>query len=44
MGGEALVPVKTLCPSVGECQDQDGSGWVGEQGEGTGDREFSEAN
>jgi hypothetical protein len=23
MGGEILVPVKTLCPSVGECQDQE---------------------
>jgi hypothetical protein len=23
MGGEALDPVKALCPSVGECQDQE---------------------
>ena len=23
MGGEALCPVKALCPSVGECQDQE---------------------
>ena len=23
MGGEALGPVKVLCPSVGECQDQE---------------------
>jgi hypothetical protein len=32
MGGEALGPVKTQCPSVGECQgnEVDMSGWVGE--------------
>jgi hypothetical protein len=23
MGGEALGPVKVLCPSIGECQGQD---------------------
>jgi hypothetical protein len=23
MGGEALGPVKVLCPSVGECQDRE---------------------
>jgi hypothetical protein len=23
MGGEALDPVKVLCPSVGECQDRE---------------------
>jgi hypothetical protein len=23
MGGEALGPMKALCPSVGECQDQE---------------------
>ena len=23
MGGEALAPVKALCPSVGECQDRE---------------------
>jgi hypothetical protein len=23
MGGEALGPVKALCPSVGECQEQE---------------------
>jgi hypothetical protein len=34
MGGEALGPVKALCPSVVECQSQGSrSGWVGEQGE-----------
>jgi hypothetical protein len=27
MGGEALVPVKALCPSGGECQDQEWE-WV----------------
>ena len=42
MGGEALGPVKALCPSIGECQGQDGSGWVVEQGESVGDRGFSE--
>jgi hypothetical protein len=43
MGGEALGPVKVLCPSIGECQGPgSGSGWVGEQGEGERDREVSE--
>ena len=28
MGGEALGPVKALCPSIGECQDQEWE-WVG---------------
>jgi hypothetical protein len=23
MGGEALGPMKVLCPSIGECQDQE---------------------
>jgi hypothetical protein len=23
MGGEALGPLKVLCPSIGECQDQE---------------------
>ena len=26
MGGEALGPVKALCPSIGECQDQEWEG------------------
>jgi hypothetical protein len=42
MGGEALGPVKALCPNIGECQDQEGEcvGWgAGERG---GDRGFSE--
>ena len=45
MGGEALGPVKPLCPSVGECQDARARmwcGWVAEQGEGSGDNGFSE--
>jgi hypothetical protein len=36
MGGEALGPVKVLCPSKGECQGQKWE-WVGygaEEGEG----------
>jgi len=38
-GGEALGPVKVLCHSIGTGSR---SGWVGEQGEGWGDRVFSE--
>jgi hypothetical protein len=34
MGGEVLAPVKAPCPSIWEYQDREGSGWVGEQGEG----------
>jgi hypothetical protein len=34
MGGEALGPVKVLCPSTGEYQGRNGSGWAGEQGDG----------
>jgi len=32
MGGEALGPVKALCPSIGECLDRKAGvgGWVGE--------------
>ena len=39
MGGEALSPVKALCPSVGECQGQEvGVGGLGSRaGEGIGD-------
>ena len=39
MGGEALCPVKALCPSVGECQGQKAGvgGLVSrERGEGIG--------
>jgi hypothetical protein len=42
MGGEALKPVKVLCPSIGECQGQEGE-WVGWGAVGVGgDRRFSE--
>jgi hypothetical protein len=42
MGGEALGPVKVLCPSTGECQDQEWE-WVGwETGGGKGGRGFLE--
>ena len=35
MGGEALDPVKALCPSVGECQGQEaGVGGLVEAGGG----------
>jgi hypothetical protein len=40
MGGEALGPVKVLCPSVGECQDQEWE-WV-VWGAGGGDWGLSE--
>jgi hypothetical protein len=43
MGGEALGPVKVLCPSVGECQGQEaGVGGLGSRGRGGGNRGFSE--
>jgi hypothetical protein len=38
MGGEALGPVKVLCPSVGECQGQE----VGASGLVSRGRGFSE--
>jgi hypothetical protein len=42
MGGEALGPVKVLCPSIGECQGQEaGVGGLGNRGSGGGDRGFS---
>jgi hypothetical protein len=35
MGGESLSPVKVLCPSIGESQDQDvGVGGLGTKGRG----------
>jgi hypothetical protein len=40
MGEEALGPVKVLCPSIGECHGQEWE-WR-EQGEGAGDKGFSE--
>jgi hypothetical protein len=33
MGGEALGPVKALCPSIGDTRTRNGRGWVVEQGE-----------
>jgi hypothetical protein len=42
MGGEALGPVKALCPSKGECQDWEWE-WVGwGAGGGRENREFLE--
>ena len=43
MGGEALGPVKALCPSIGECQGQEMgvSGLMNRVGRGRG-RGFSE--
>jgi hypothetical protein len=39
MGGEALGPVKVLCPSIGECQGQKaGVGGLGSREEGGGYR------
>ena len=41
MGGEALGPVKDVCPSIGECQGQEsGGGGFGSRGSWGGDREF----
>jgi hypothetical protein len=41
MGGEALGPVKVLCPSIGECQGQEvGVGGLASRGRGRG-RGFS---
>ena len=35
VGGQALGPVKALCPCVGECQCQEAIlVWAGEQGKG----------
>ena len=37
MGGEALCPMKALCPSVGECQGQEaGVGELMSRGRGKG--------
>jgi hypothetical protein len=38
MGGEALDPVKALCPSIGECQNQEWElvGWGAGRGGGDG--------
>ena len=43
MRGEALGPVKALCPSVGECHGQEaGVGGLVGRGSGEEDRRFSE--
>jgi hypothetical protein len=43
MGGEALGPVKVLCPSIGECQGQEeGMGGLGSRGRGRRIGDFSE--
>jgi hypothetical protein len=43
MGGEALGPVKVLCPSIEECQGQEvGLGGLGSRGRLGGDRRFLE--
>ena len=43
MGGEALGPVKALCPSVGDYQGQEeGVGRLGSRGWGVGKRGSSE--
>jgi hypothetical protein len=45
MGGEALVPVKVLCPSIGECQSQDvGVGGLVSRGRGKGIKDFRKGN
>ena len=43
MGGEALGPVKALCPSVGECQGQEaGVGGLVSRGRGRGEGVFGQ--
>jgi hypothetical protein len=43
MGGEALGPVKVLCPSIGECLGQEaGVGGLGSRGRGERIRGFGE--
>jgi hypothetical protein len=42
MEGEALGPVKVLCPSIGECQSQEaGVSGLGSRGREEEDRGFS---
>jgi hypothetical protein len=43
MGGEALGPVKVLCSSIGECQDQEWE-WVGWGAKGGGIGDFQRDN
>jgi hypothetical protein len=43
MGGEALGPMKVLCPSVGDCQGQEaGKDGLVSRGRGIRDSGFSE--
>ena len=42
MGGEALDPVKALCPSIGECQEQEAGVCRLGSGEEGADKGFSE--
>jgi hypothetical protein len=45
MGGEALGPVKVLCPSIGECQGQEvGVGGLGNRKRGKGIEDFQREN
>jgi hypothetical protein len=45
MGGEALGPVKVLCPSIGECQGQEVRvGRLGSRGSGEGIGDFWKGN
>jgi hypothetical protein len=45
MGGEALGPVKALCPSVGECQGQEvGVGGLVSRGKREGVGDFRRGN
>jgi hypothetical protein len=45
MGGEALGPVKALCPSVGECQGQEvGVGGLVSRGKQEGIGDFLRGN
>ena len=45
MRGEALGPVKVLCPSIGECQGQEaGTAWVEEQEERESIGDFQRGN
>jgi hypothetical protein len=45
MGGEALGPVKVLCPSVGECQGQEAEvGGLVSKGRGKRIEDFQKEN
>jgi len=45
MEGEALGPVKVLCPSIGDCLGQEaGVGGLGSRGRGKGIEDFRRGN